>query len=327
MKNIPFFPQYETKLCCEDTLRITWFETAFSQSIYSYEDCVNGSNACTLIVVITAAKCHQNNIEIGGPEKPTSPKLILALAHGMLLGNSIHEDLKAQKVLSNINLTVPQAIKYSKDIVDGLKEWKSELHQMSLQNSLFKNLRRQWKKWVQRCLHKNKCYVDLYVVLICDFRSVLFVFNKAHDTVTMIDSHRHMLDKGAIIATVDRIRLKAMCQWFENLILKCYNSFPQVYELSYLYFREHINITKILINLPKPTPMSGISSVKNYLQEIDSESIVYDPETNEYYVLINIEQNEADEPSPTINELTNNSNDETESDINFLAVSSITESS
>ncbi|KAK4879345.1 hypothetical protein RN001_007491 [Aquatica leii] len=80
-------------------------------------------------------------------------------------------------------------------------------------------------------------------------------------------------------------------------------------------------------NLPKPTLMSGISTVKNYLQEIDSGSIVYDPETNQYYAPINIEQNDANEPSATINDSTNNSNDETESDINFLEVSSMTESS
>ncbi|KAF5298458.1 hypothetical protein FQR65_LT01237 [Abscondita terminalis] len=236
---IPFFPKTETQLICNNTLRVTWFEKAFSQSNYSYEECVDGSNACTLIAVITAAKCHENNIEINGPEKPTCIQIIVALAHGMLIGNSIHESLKLQRVLSNVNLTVPQALNFSKDVARGLVEWKSELHKGSMHKGLYPNLRKRWRNWIEHCKRDKKRYIDLYVILIYDYKSVLFVFNRFRDTVTMLDSHRHWGNKGAVIATVERAKLKILCDWFGELINRCYNSSPHIYELSYLYFKEH----------------------------------------------------------------------------------------
>lgn len=59
---LPFFPQYETEHLCDDKLRVTWFEPNFSQSHYNVHNTTIGSNACTLIAVIMAAKCHNYNI-------------------------------------------------------------------------------------------------------------------------------------------------------------------------------------------------------------------------------------------------------------------------
>lgn len=67
-EQIPFFPKYDTKYLHNDYLRVTWFGTAFSQSMYSYENFKNGSNACTLIVILTAAHCHFNKIEVDRKE-------------------------------------------------------------------------------------------------------------------------------------------------------------------------------------------------------------------------------------------------------------------
>ncbi|KAB0797338.1 hypothetical protein PPYR_08332 [Photinus pyralis] len=238
---IPFFPKYETKLIYQENLSITWFEIGFSQSKYSYEECQNGSHACTLIAVITAAKCHFGEVKIGLPQEHINEQLVLALAHGMLLGNSIHEDLKAKKTLSNYNLTIPQSLKYGKGHVRGLKEWFSELYAKTLQASLYENLKRQWQRWQQYCVSKNRSLKDLYVVLICDSRSVLFIFQSHSDTVSLIDSHRHSPTKGAFIATTSRVKLKLLCQWFGDAIYKYHNSFPQLYELSYLYFKDISN--------------------------------------------------------------------------------------
>lgn len=46
-----------------------------------------------------------------------------ALAYGMLAGNAIHNALKARGALSNINLTVPEAIRHAGDRVAGIHEW------------------------------------------------------------------------------------------------------------------------------------------------------------------------------------------------------------
>lgn len=54
---LPFFPKYETQLLFEDRLRVTWFESNFSQSHYNVHNSTKGSNACTLIAILTAAKC------------------------------------------------------------------------------------------------------------------------------------------------------------------------------------------------------------------------------------------------------------------------------
>lgn len=61
---LPFFPQYETELHYEGKLRVTWFEANFSQSHYNVQNATKGSNACTLIAVLMAAKCHQYKVKV-----------------------------------------------------------------------------------------------------------------------------------------------------------------------------------------------------------------------------------------------------------------------
>lgn len=61
---IPFFPKYETHQLYKEHLRVTWFESNFSQSKYSFEDKKNGSNACTLIAILAAVECCDNHIVV-----------------------------------------------------------------------------------------------------------------------------------------------------------------------------------------------------------------------------------------------------------------------
>lgn len=49
--------------------------------------------------------------------------MIYVLGHSMLEGNKMHETLKSKGTLSNINLTVPEAIKYAGRSAAGLTEW------------------------------------------------------------------------------------------------------------------------------------------------------------------------------------------------------------
>ncbi|KAK4872938.1 hypothetical protein RN001_014967 [Aquatica leii] len=65
------------------------------------------------------------------------------------------------------------------------------------------------------------------------------------------------------------------------------------------------------INLPKPTPMSGISSIKNYFHEINPESVIFNEETNQYYAP-NLEQFDQTNPEPITNDEIINEYDETE---------------
>lgn len=134
------------------------------------------------------------------------------------------------------------------------------LYMQPLETTLYPHMKQQWLDWIKSS--PGKKYKDLYVVLICDARSVLFVMHDDLDTVrvvlklrllnynankscfffffqvTLIDSHQHTNDKGAVIAMVSRPRLKCLCQWFGRLINACYQSSPELYELSCLYFKK-----------------------------------------------------------------------------------------
>ena len=62
--HLEFFPKNEFELLFDDKLRVTWFEPSFSQSRYGNKSEGCGSNACTLIVVLLATKCHLDNIQV-----------------------------------------------------------------------------------------------------------------------------------------------------------------------------------------------------------------------------------------------------------------------
>lgn len=62
--DLPFFPKYEIEYVHEDKIRITWFESHFSQSHYNVHNTTKGSNACTLIAVLMASKCNQYKVVV-----------------------------------------------------------------------------------------------------------------------------------------------------------------------------------------------------------------------------------------------------------------------
>lgn len=134
-----------------------------------------------------------------GPEESVNYFLIRALAIAMLEGNKLYESLKTKGMLSNVNLTVPEAIKYTGKKF-GLSEWvartqkkstsfnqqisfqKSVLYVEPLETSLFEHLKAHWIEWVHSSVRKHN--PALYVVLICDSRSVLWIIHDNNDTVS-----------------------------------------------------------------------------------------------------------------------------------------------
>lgn len=62
-----FLPSYESLLSNNDSLRVVWFESAFSQSHYNSGRNINGSNACTIIAILVAAKVHFNRTRVKNP--------------------------------------------------------------------------------------------------------------------------------------------------------------------------------------------------------------------------------------------------------------------
>ncbi|KAL3282886.1 hypothetical protein HHI36_006044 [Cryptolaemus montrouzieri] len=237
--DIPFFPKYETDFLYDDKLKVTWFEPKFSQSFYNFQNSPNGSNACTLICILLAAKCNMTRDKLPlSLNKDISPKLINIFARSMLEGNYIHDALKKKGRLKNINLTVPEAISYADKIAHGLVEWKCMLYLEPLYASLFQNLKSNWLDWIEDHSHD-----DLYVILITDSRSVLFYFHDESDNIILFDSHQHSAHKGACAAVVKRQRLKTLCKWFAEILSTCYKCNPRLYELSFLYFQQKTDKT------------------------------------------------------------------------------------
>ncbi|KAF7284177.1 uncharacterized protein LOC143202138 [Rhynchophorus ferrugineus] len=231
---LPFFPQYEIDRIFDDNITVMWFEPKFSQSHYNVHNKTNGSNACTLIVVLIAAHLDKKKLLIYESEYSTNKDLIQFLAISMLQGNKIHEELKMRRLLKHLNLNVPEALKYTENQTFNLVEWKSSIFMERLSKSLFENIKNTYMEWMKL---KNKPSNDLYVILIADSRTVLFLFQDKPQTVTLFDSHQHTAEKGAFIAICHRSKLGYLCHWFRDVIRACYNSDPKLYELSFLYFK------------------------------------------------------------------------------------------
>ncbi|EFA03775.1 hypothetical protein TcasGA2_TC013886 [Tribolium castaneum] len=231
---LPFFPKYETiNLQSHPEIRVTHFEPKFSQSHYNYQNVSVSSNACTLIAILMASYCRHERIIINKPDEPVNPRLIYLLAYSILDGNKIHEELKAKGTLDNFNLTVPEAMKYAGYRAEGLTEWKSMIYMESLFQSLYGNIKSNLSEWCKS--NKSKSNPDLYIILIADNRSVLFILQK--DTVTLVDSHQHSDSKGALLAVGLREKFNILCLWFAHIVNKCYKCDPGLYELSFLYFK------------------------------------------------------------------------------------------
>ncbi|KAJ8920779.1 hypothetical protein NQ315_004920 [Exocentrus adspersus] len=234
---LPFFPKYDLEYLCENKIRITWFESKFSQSHYNIHNTSKASNACTLIAVLMASKCNQYKVTINGPQKCLNIRLIQLFAESILEGNRIHEELKQKNMLKHINLNVPEAIKFAGKEASQMTEWRSEVFMESLNKSLFDNIRKHWREWVKPKSETET--LDMYIILVADSRTVLFLIQMKSDSVTLVDSHQHSSEKGAFIAISPRSKLKLLCEWYNYVLSTFYGSEPSLYELSFLYFKEN----------------------------------------------------------------------------------------
>ncbi|XP_069701961.1 uncharacterized protein [Periplaneta americana] len=133
-------------------------------------------------------------------------------------------------------MTVPEAIEAAGSRMKFLTEWKSLVYLMDLGESLFEQLSETVEEWYSHPPPRKGS--DLYVILIAENRSVLLVFQKELDKVTLIDSHQH-LSHGAVVAQVPTSKLQNLCLWYHSLLHDCYGARPQCYELSYFYFKRY----------------------------------------------------------------------------------------
>ncbi|KAK7864351.1 hypothetical protein R5R35_009186 [Gryllus longicercus] len=214
-------------------VRVYWFPRDFSQSRFG--DRATGSNACTLIALLMAQRCYQQEIKICTPDNQISKATVNALAESILEGNALHEALLARGALRHVNMTVPEAIAAAGARAKFVCEWRSLVYLMDLGASLFEQLAETLADWERNPPPRRHGH-DLYVVLIADNRSVLLVFQKDQDRVSLIDSHQHQAH-GAVVVQVQTAYLQQLCAWYNSLLQSCYGARPECYELSYLYFK------------------------------------------------------------------------------------------
>lgn len=232
VRNIPYYPEYRTELRGHVTL--WWFYKDFSQSHYNYKLIPSGSNACTLITVLLSSYIHSHQVKILSTNYYDLPQIVLrAFARSILEGNDIHQEMRNRGSLQHINLTIPEAIEGTKKKVKNIIEWKCAFYTSCLGTTLYYHLKKHVKEWYTTPMYKD--HPDLYIIIIADQRSVLLVYQDDVDLISLFDSHTH-LENGAVIAQVPRIRLKALCFWFAGMIQEYFESDPDCYELSFLYY-------------------------------------------------------------------------------------------
>ncbi|GLG92719.1 Uncharacterized protein GBIM_00328, partial [Gryllus bimaculatus] len=144
-------------------------------------------------------------------------------------GNALHEALLARGALRHVNMTVPEAIAAAGARAKFVCEWRSLVYLMDLGASLFEQLAETLADWERNPPPRRHGH-DLYVVLIADNRSVLLVFQKDQDRVSLIDSHQHQAH-GAVVVQVQTAYLQQLCAWYNSLLQSCYGARPECYEL------------------------------------------------------------------------------------------------
>ncbi|XP_050431115.1 uncharacterized protein LOC126839747 [Adelges cooleyi] len=222
------------KFVSEGDIHIMWYPSAFSQSKLGNEN-AEGSNACTIIVLLIATKIRNSNTRVQCLfSSPTKETLVKLFSDAILEGNSIHRNLFKAGLLRNVNLTVPEAMAASKSSLGSMTEWKSSVYFNDIMKNLYKEMDYHILEWFKNppCCNKN----SLYMVLIAHSKSVLFVLQLDMNCVLLIDSHQHS-PYGAMMSQVRISKLESLCLWYTDMLCSSIGSKPDAYELSFLYYK------------------------------------------------------------------------------------------
>lgn len=232
----------------QNDIKVWWFPSDFCQSRLG--DRKIGSNACTLIAVILAYRIHDQGIGISGKlQKPLSRRLISALAESIVDGNEIHQHLVETGKLSDVNLTLPEAMKFYEQAQkvwelnrpnqhsERLVEWRFyTVMDASLKSHLFEKLHQGIIQW--ECQAREGS--NLYIILITGGRSVLLVYHRHLQKITLIDSHGH-LQHGAAVSQTDIGHLQNLCDWYDDVCKNYFYSNSTSFEISFLHFDRRTN--------------------------------------------------------------------------------------
>lgn len=77
----------------------------------------------------------------------------------------------------------------------------------------------------------------IFVIIIAASRTILLSFQDRNSTMTLMDSHHHSDNIGAIVAQTRVSDLTAMVQWVVKMYLKFFFIKPEVFELSFIVLK------------------------------------------------------------------------------------------
>ncbi|CAG7829641.1 unnamed protein product [Allacma fusca] len=223
------------------------FPEEFSQS--QLGDRELGSNACTLIALLTAARIQVLNIPIWGlPDQPLSRMLVTTLAEAIIEGNDIYENLAISGQLTDPNLDITEALAPIREKYPLLAEWpilamngRENIIREPIGQSLSNNIREFLMYWIYNPPIDKIPDSDLFIVLVANTRTCLFVYQPQVGKIALVDSHaHHAIRAGAVVAQSRAGDLDHLCDWFSAMCLHCYGAGPDIseYELSCIYMQD-----------------------------------------------------------------------------------------
>lgn len=165
----------------------------------------------------TSDSCKQTQLKC-------SPRLISAIVNAILEGNAIHEKQMSKRKLAFRCLfskepetfTIPQAL-------DACEKTFKEIEFTSVRGKLLQNMKNFVLGPIKSCPLKD--HLQIFMVLIVFERSVLLVYEKETDSISVVDTHSHMymqpIKGGALIATSSLSEIDCLIRWI------CENIFPE----------------------------------------------------------------------------------------------------
>jgi len=223
------------------------FPEEFSQSRLGDREL--GSNACTIIAVLTAAKLQVFRVPIWGlPEQPLSRLLVATIAEAIIEGNDIYTNLALTGQLADPNLDVMEALLPVRQKYPFFSEWplmallgKENIIREPLGLTLGQNLSEIIMNWLYNPPADKQSDADLFITLVANTRTTLFVYQQQVAKVALIDSHSHpTIGAGALLAQTRVNDVEGLCNWFTEMSLHCFGAGPDImeYELSCLYMQD-----------------------------------------------------------------------------------------
>ncbi|XP_023317982.1 uncharacterized protein LOC106651565 [Trichogramma pretiosum] len=214
-----------------------WFASNFTQSRYPNNQ--ESSQACTLICLLVSSGVAQAKLHIG-PES-YNDLLTQVIAESIISGNRAYDRIMCRRLVKHHHLSVTDALKYCCPELCHMREWKWNVYHDNFEEQLVVNMNWFLEQWDR--LDWQPDY--LFMVLISNGRTVLFIFPKATKSAIFFDSHGHPdpngshsnSGRGIVVAQTARQNLEILVEWFIFKVIRPYtNANPVNYELACLYY-------------------------------------------------------------------------------------------